>query len=81
MAFDERPAVRVRKVLGSTANLRERRMFRGLCFLLNGNMCCGIVGETLMVQVGPAAYEEALQRRHAREMDFTGRPNAWNDLR
>ncbi len=49
-------------------------MFGGLCFLLNGNMCCGIVGETLMVRVGKEAYEEALARPHAREMDFTGKP-------
>ena len=27
-----------------------------------------------MVRVGPDAYERALRERHAREMDFTGRP-------
>ena len=48
-------------------------MFGGLCFLLNGNMSYGIVGSELMVRVGQAAYEEALDRPHAREMDFTGR--------
>ena len=49
-------------------------MFGGLCFLLGGNMCCGIVGEELMLRVGPEAYESVLGREHAREMDFTGRP-------
>jgi len=48
-------------------------MFGGLCFLLGGNMCCGIVGEELMLRVGPEAYAAALARDHAREMDFTGR--------
>ena len=48
-------------------------MFGGLCFLLNGNMSYGIVGSELMVRVGQAAYEDALDRPHAREMDFTGR--------
>lgn len=27
-----------------------------------------------MVRVGPSAYAAALQRPHAREMDFTGQP-------
>jgi hypothetical protein len=48
-------------------------MFGGLCFLVSGNMCCGIVGDELMVRVGPGAYSECLARPHAREMDFTGR--------
>ncbi len=74
MAFDEGLAIRVREILERNQEAREQRMFGGLCFLLGGNMCCGIVGETLMVRVGPEAYEEALARPHAREMDFTGRP-------
>jgi hypothetical protein len=49
-------------------------MFGGLAFLVGGHMCCGVVGDRLMVRVGPDAYEEALGRPHARKMDFTGRP-------
>ena len=48
-------------------------MFGGLAFLVRGHMSCGIVGETLMVRVGPEHYTEALRLPHAREMDFTGR--------
>ena len=36
-------------------------------------MAFGIVGDELMVRVGPDAYEACLARPHAREMDFTGR--------
>jgi TfoX/Sxy family transcriptional regulator of competence genes len=49
-------------------------MFGGLSFLLRGNMCCGIAKGELMVRVGPDAYEKALARKHARPMDFTGKP-------
>ncbi len=48
-------------------------MFGGLCFLCGGNMACGIVGDELMVRVGPEAWPDAVRRQHAREMDFTGR--------
>ncbi len=53
--------------------MSERKMFGGLCFMLDGNMCFGIVGSELMVRVGPASYEQMLAQPHAREMDFTGR--------
>jgi hypothetical protein len=39
-----------------------------------GHRAIGIVGDELMVRVGPDGYERALARAHAREMDFTGRP-------
>jgi TfoX/Sxy family transcriptional regulator of competence genes len=74
MAYDEQLAERVRRSLAGTKGLAERKMFGGLCFLLRGNMCCGVVGDTLMVRVGPEAYESSLALPHAREMDFTGRP-------
>ena len=73
MAYDEGLAERVREVLTSIDGVSERKMFGGLCFMLNGNMTCGILGDELMVRVGPEVYEVALELPHAREMDFTGR--------
>jgi TfoX/Sxy family transcriptional regulator of competence genes len=73
VSYDERLATRVRSVLGDRARVTERRMFGGLAFMVSGHMACGIVGEDLMVRVGPARYEKALARRHARPMDFTGK--------
>jgi TfoX/Sxy family transcriptional regulator of competence genes len=60
--------------LASRRDVTEKKMFGGLAFLVRGNMCCGVVGERLMVRVGPAAYEAALSQPHAGEMNFTGRP-------
>jgi hypothetical protein len=74
MAFDERLADRVRGIIGEDPRLHERKMFGGIAFLLDGNMCVGLVDDDLMVRVGPDAYDDALSRPHAREMDFTGRP-------
>ena len=49
-------------------------MFGGLAFMVNGHMCCGIVGEELMVRVGPDLYQSSLAQPHTREMEFTGKP-------
>jgi len=74
MAFDEALADRVRGTLSSRSDYSERKMFGGLCFMLGGNMCCGVVDSELMVRVGPDAYEDAIAQPHARLIDFTGRP-------
>jgi len=73
MAYDEGLAQRIRDELDDLPAASEKKMFGGMCFLLNGNMCCGVVGEELMVRVGPEAYDDSLGQPHAREMDFTGK--------
>ncbi len=73
MAYDEGVAQRIREALDDRPGISEKKMFGGLCFLISGNMCCGVVRDEIMVRVGPDAYEESLARPHAREMDFTGR--------
>jgi TfoX/Sxy family transcriptional regulator of competence genes len=74
MSFDEHLAERVRVALGSRNKLDEKRMFGGLAFFHRGYMACGIVGDELMVRVGPDNHAAALKRAGARPMDFTGRP-------
>ena len=74
MAYDEELALRLRQSLGDQTGITERKMFGGLCFMVNGNMLGGVMGEEVIVRVGAEAYEDALQLPHAREMDFTGRP-------
>ena len=41
--------------------------------MASGNMCFGVVGDDLLVRVGPDKWEESLAMPFAREMDFTGR--------
>jgi len=74
MAYDEALSGRVSSALGDEPGLVEQKMFGGIAFMLSGNMACGIVGDELMVRVGPDNYDDALSRPHARPMDFTGRP-------
>jgi hypothetical protein len=74
MAYDESLAARVRDVFGVEPDLEERKMFGGLAFMLCGHMCCGVVGEELMLRLGADAVPEALRRPFVRPMDFTGRP-------
>jgi TfoX/Sxy family transcriptional regulator of competence genes len=74
--YDEKTAERIRSVLAGRADVVEKRMFGGLCFMVNGQMCCGLTKTDFMVRVGKDAYDDALAQPHARPMDFTGRPLA-----
>lgn len=74
MAYDEKLAERVRKVLATRTGVTEKIMFGGLAFLLSGRMCCGVLNEDLVVRTGPERHAAALARPHTRPMDFTGRP-------
>ena len=74
MAYDEGLAERLREVMEGLPFVTEKKMFGGLCLMVSGNMCCGIVDETLMARVGPDQYLDCLELPYAREMDFTGKP-------
>jgi hypothetical protein len=75
VAFDELLAERIRGVLGDRMDVDERRMFGGIAFMIGGNMCCGVLGEELIVRVGPDEGEQALTEPGVRPFDFTGRPS------
>ncbi len=74
MAYDLVLADRVRVALGRLGDFSERKMFGGLCFLVNGRMCCGIVKSDLMLRLTPETAAAALREPHTRPMDFTGKP-------
>jgi len=79
MAYDEGIAERIRERLAQRedvldSQIVEKKMFGGLAFMVRGHMACGVVGDELMVRVGPERYEQTLAEEHARVMDFTGKP-------
>jgi TfoX/Sxy family transcriptional regulator of competence genes len=74
MAFDEQLAERVREELQADPGFSERKMFGGICFMLHGNMCAGVVGDRLMLRLGEDGAAAALREPNVSPMDFTGRP-------
>jgi TfoX/Sxy family transcriptional regulator of competence genes len=73
MAVDENLADRMRAALAGNGQLREVRMFGGLCFMLNGNMVGGTSKRGLLVRVGKEGHASALARPDARPMEMSGR--------
>ncbi len=74
MVYDKGIAERIREVFVGRRDVIEKKMFSGIAFMVRGNMCCGVIKDTLMARVGPNNYAAALKRPYACEMNFTGRP-------
>jgi TfoX/Sxy family transcriptional regulator of competence genes len=74
MAYSETLSNRIRESLTGLRNVKEKEMFGGVCYMLNNKMCVGVVKDEMMCRIGPAKYEEALERPGCREMIFTGKP-------
>jgi TfoX/Sxy family transcriptional regulator of competence genes len=73
MPYDELLAARLRAALGPLPGLVEKKMFGGVCLLVNGNMACGVYKDDLIVRIGTERYQEALARPHTKFFDITGR--------
>jgi TfoX/Sxy family transcriptional regulator of competence genes len=77
MPVDQDFANRIREELADVDGIREKAMFGGLAFLLNGNMAVGIMSAgDLMVRVGPEGTEEALTKPNTRLFEMRGRAMA-----
>ncbi len=74
MAYDEGLASRIEEILVDLSHVEQKRMFGGLAFMVRRHMCVGVMQDRLMARVGPQAYEACLQKKHASEMTFTGKP-------
>lgn len=74
MAYNEKIADRIREIISTThKNIEEKKMFGGLCFMVNDKMCVGVEKERLMIRLNPSGYEDLLEMDGVKPMDFTGK--------
>jgi TfoX/Sxy family transcriptional regulator of competence genes len=74
MAYNEKLADRTRELIALThKNVEEKKMFGGLCFMVNDKMCVGVEQERLMVRLDPAKYDVVMEKEGCMPMDFTGK--------
>ena len=73
MAYEESHAQIFRDALAHEPGITEKKMFGGLCFLLNGNMLCGVHKDGAMARVGKDLEAAALELDGVDPLSFTGR--------
>ena len=76
MAYDDKLAARIRKTLSEIENLivEEKRMFRGIAFMVNGKMCLNVSNDELMCRINPDLQEDLAARNGCRPVIMRGKP-------
>jgi len=74
MAYNESLADRIRSILEERkVKSTDKKMFGGLCFLVDDKMLIGVEKNRLMARIDPEDEPKALKRKGAKPMNFTGR--------
>ncbi len=66
--INEKLTERVREALAEVPKVKEKKMFRGITFMVNGKMCISVGDEEIMCRIDPELFEEALEKNGARPM-------------
>lgn len=74
MPYSELIEQRIDSMIREWENIEKKKMFGGICYLINGNMCFGIYKDYLIVRTGPDVAEEKLKEKNVRPFDITGKP-------
>jgi len=73
MAYNEKLADRIREVLAHLPKVEEKKMFRGVTFMVNGKMCISVSGDEMMCRFDPALQEFVVEKKGFRTMIMKGR--------
>jgi len=73
MAYNERLADRVREALADIPNVEEKKMFRGVTFMVNDKMCVSVSGDELMLRLDPEITEQLAEENGTRPMVHGGK--------
>jgi TfoX/Sxy family transcriptional regulator of competence genes len=74
MAVNEKLTRRVRELLAEVPEVAEKRMFRGIAFMVDGKMCLTVGDDRLMCRIDPETHAEAISRPGCRTVVMGGRP-------
>ncbi len=74
MAYNEELDARIQTMVARWKNTTNRKMFGGVCHLINGNMFCGVHKDSLILRLGEDASRQAMATKNVRQFDITGKP-------
>jgi TfoX/Sxy family transcriptional regulator of competence genes len=74
MAYSEELEKRIKTLVFGWGNTEAKKMFGGVCHLLNGNMFCGVHKDSLILRLGEELSKSAMEMPAVKPFDMTGRP-------
>jgi TfoX/Sxy family transcriptional regulator of competence genes len=73
MAYNEELANRIRQALAHRPDVKEKKMFGGLAFMVDDKMCITAGPDRIMCRIDPALHEEATTKKGCRGVIMKGR--------
>jgi hypothetical protein len=74
MAYDSGLAARLESLLAGRPGFASKKMFGGIGWMLNGNMCVAVWKDRLIARVGGDTEKKARSNPHTKAFDITGKP-------
>lgn len=65
---------KIDRLLDRIGEITKKKMFGGIGYLINGNMCFGIHKESLVLRTSPEKAEELMISEYVTPFDITGKP-------
>lgn len=65
---------RIDRLTDRLGEIAKKKMFGGIGYLMNGNMCFGIHQESLVVRTSPEKAKELLKSEYVTPFNLTGKP-------
>jgi TfoX/Sxy family transcriptional regulator of competence genes len=73
MALNPELTKRVRQVLEQLDQVEEKKMFRGIAFMVNGKMCVTVGDHHIMCRIDPSIHQEVILRKGVTTVKMKGR--------
>lgn len=73
MAYNEKLTNKVRKVLLHLPKVEEKKMFRGITFMVDGKMCISVGDNEIMCRIDPELHEASVEKSGCRSVVMKGR--------
>jgi len=73
MAYNENLVNRIREALVEQKNIEEKKMFQGLCFMVNDKMCICVRNNHIMCRIDPDIFGSVLEEKNCSPMIHNGK--------
>ena len=73
MAIDQALFDRVETALSRVPGVKQKKMFGGVTFMVNGRMCVSVGSNRIMCRIDPAKHDAAVKRKGAKTVTMKGR--------
>lgn len=73
MAINEKLTDKIREALADAGNVKEKKMFSGIAFMVNDKLCIAVRNDNIMLRIDPAIHDELVDKDGCSEMIMKGK--------